>query len=115
VVLFIFKDGGIDPTLPQHLAQTLNHIITHYSELACWDWFSMRWGYHLYYTVLQQGTQESTQTISNVKVDLESYISKNVSTSIIRVWCHEQCGLNLCLFQKKLWSQSLVCLSVERP
>jgi hypothetical protein len=42
MILFIFKDGSINPTLAQHLAQTLNHSITHYSELACWDWFSMR-------------------------------------------------------------------------
>jgi hypothetical protein len=41
VILCILKDGGINPTLPQQLAQTLNHIITHYSELACWNWFSM--------------------------------------------------------------------------
>lgn len=42
VVLFILEDGSIDPALPQHLAQTLNHSITHYSELARWNWISMR-------------------------------------------------------------------------
>lgn len=73
MVLFILEDGGIDPALPQHLAQTLNHSITHYSELACWNWFSMRRWCHLYHRVLQ-------------------HVSESVSTSIIRVQCEEWWG-----------------------
>jgi len=37
--VFILQDDSINSTLAQHLPQTTHHIITHYSELACWGRF----------------------------------------------------------------------------
>jgi hypothetical protein len=49
----ILKDDSINPTLAQHPPQTTHHIITHYSELACWGWFCVGWWYHFYCWVLE--------------------------------------------------------------
>jgi len=53
MTVFILQDHSINPTLAQQLPQTTQHIITHYSKLACWGRLRVGWRYHFHCWVLK--------------------------------------------------------------
>ena len=53
MTVFILQDHSINPTLAQQLPQTTQHIITHYSKLACWGRLRVGWRSHFHCCVLK--------------------------------------------------------------